>query len=72
MKTPRSGGIDNTFEQHLSAGRVGKMKSKTRKMKERRLRNEWALLERRKGELWMYAQIPVFVALGVWLVNLVR
>jgi len=48
------------------------MTSKTKKMKERRRGNQWALLERRKGELWMYAQIPVFVALGVWLVKLVR
>ena len=72
MKTPGLAGIHNSFERHLSAGRVGKMTSKIRKMKERRRQNQWTLLERRKGELWMYAQVPVFVGLSAWFVNLVR
>ena len=39
------------------------MKPKNKKIKERRRRNELALLERRRGNLWMYAQVPVCAAL---------
>ena len=41
-------------------------------MRERRHRNQLALLERRKGELWMYAQIPLFAALATYFTHLVR
>ena len=44
------------------------MISKAKKMKERRRSNQWTLVERRKGELWMYAQMPLFLALGAWFV----
>jgi hypothetical protein len=44
----------------------------TRKMKERRRRNEWALVERRKGALWMYAQIPFLAALAAYFISVVR
>lgn len=48
------------------------MKPKNRKIKERRHKNELALLERRRGSLWMYAQIPVCVALVAGFMRIVQ
>jgi hypothetical protein len=48
------------------------MKLKDSKAKERRRANELALVERRRGSLWTYAQIPVCATLVICLFRLVH
>jgi len=47
------------------------MKLKASKTKERRRKNELTLVERRRGSLWMYAQIPVCATLVICLFRIV-
>ncbi len=48
------------------------MMAKKIKRTERRYSDTLTLVERRKGKVWMYAQIALCVLLGTWLLWLLR